>query len=362
MAVPTHVLRLAVADFRNHALFQAEPGPARIVLLAGPNGAGKTNLLEALSLLSPGRGLRGARLADMARVGGPGAFRVAATVRTDPGVPPIVLHTFTEGRAPGRRVLDVNGAAAPLASLAQWFPVLWATPEMDRLFAGPASERRRFLDRLALALFPDHSRHATRYEAALRARARLLAGDRPWDPDWLASLEAEMALHGMALAEARRTTVARLAARLTAADDGRFPAPRLSLVGDAPTADWRARLEAARPADAAAGRATDAPHRVDLFACHPVSGLPAAQASTGEQKAMLISLLLAHAALVADLTRRVPLLLLDEAGAHLDATRRRALLDRLDALGGQAWLSATEARLFDPDRVALVPVGPPDAR
>lgn len=346
MPAPVHVTRLGLGDFRNHALTRIEPGPASPVLLLGPNGAGKTNILEALSLLSPGRGLRSARLAEMARQGGPGGFAMAATLRPDPDLPEVEARTFTQAEAPERRRLVVNGAPAAIASLAQWLAVLWVTPAMDRLFAEPATARRRFLDRLVLALHPDHARHASRYEAAMRARLRLLAGEARPDPAWLGALEQQMAEHGEAIACARRETVAALGDGLASRADACFPEPRITLVGDAPGADWPARLAAARRADALGGRTTDAPHRVDLAAVHVASGLPAAQASTGEQKAMLLAILFAHAGRVAAESGRVPLLLLDEAGAHLDPGRRRALLDRLAALGGQAWLSGTEEGLF----------------
>ncbi|WP_448578253.1 DNA replication/repair protein RecF [Thermaurantiacus sp.] len=347
MTSPAIVTSLGLGDFRNHRLTRIEVGGARLVLLLGANGAGKTNILEALSLLSPGRGLRGARLSEMARAGGAGGFTVAATIVPDPDLPPVELRTGAEAMAPDRRRLLVNGAPAALAALSDWLPLLWVTPAMDRLFAEPAAARRRFLDRLALALHPDHARHASRYEAAMRARARILGGEGRPDPAWLQALELQMAEHGAALAEARRSTVAALGTALMARADPAFPAPLLSLAGDVEGADWPARLLAARPADRASGRTTDAPHRVDLVAVHAATGLPAAQASTGEQKAMLLAILLAHAGLVGEASGRLPLLLLDEAAAHLDAGRRRALLDRLAALGGQAWLSGTDEGLFD---------------
>lgn len=344
-----HLAALTLASFRNHAETRLAPGSAAFVLLTGPNGAGKTNLLEAASLLSVGRGLRGATLAQMAGGGGPGGFRVEAELVPDPGLPPVRLTTFAEPTAPERRLLRVNGAAAPLSTLSEWGAVLWLTPAMDRLFADSASARRRFLDRLVQALHPGHAGHATRYEAAMRARTRLLTADTPADPAWLAGLEAQMAEHGAALAEARAATVAALGETLAAIPAGPFPRPALALA-EAPKADaavLAAALRSARAADRAAGRATIGPHRTDLAVTHADKGLPAALASTGEQKALLVAILLAHAALVAARAGRTPLLLLDEAVAHLDPERRRALFDRLAALGGQAWLTGTDAALFE---------------
>jgi DNA replication and repair protein RecF len=344
-----HLAALALTGFRNHPETRIAPGAARLVLLTGPNGAGKTNMLEAVSLLAVGRGLRGATLGQMAAATGAGGFRVEAELVPDAGLPPVRLLTFTQAEAPERRLLRVNGAAAPLSALSDWGAVLWLTPAMDRLFADTASARRRFLDRLVQALAPGHAGHATRYEAAMRARTRLLAGDAPADPAWLGGLEAQMATHGAALAEARAATVAALAAALAAVPDGPFPHPALALAtaGPAETTALAEALRASRAADRTAGRALVGPHRADLAVTHADKGMPAALASTGEQKALLVAILLAHAALVATRAGRTPLLLLDEAVAHLDAERRRALFARLAALGGQAWLSGTDAALFD---------------
>jgi DNA replication and repair protein RecF len=344
-----HLAALTLIAFRNHAETRLQPGDAGAVLLTGANGAGKTNLLEAASLLAVGRGLRGATLGQMAGSAGPGGFGVDARLVPDPGLPPVRLQTFTEAAAPERRQLRVNGAAAPLSTLSQWGAVLWLTPAMDRLFADAAAARRRFLDRLVQALNPGHAGHATRYEAAMRARTRLLTADTPADPAWLAGLEAQMADHGAALAAARHTTVEALGATLAAIPDGPFPRPALALEGavghDAAT--LAAALRASRAADRAAGRATTGPHRTDLAVTHADKAMPAALASTGEQKALLVAILLAHAALVAARAGRTPLLLLDEAVAHLDPDRRRALFQRLALLGGQAWLTGTDEALFE---------------
>lgn len=335
---------LALLDVRNHANSRIEPGDAPAVILAGPNGAGKTAVLEALSLLSVGKGLRGGPLSAIARAPGPGGFRLKADLLPEPGLPAITLETGTRAGAPERRYLLAMGAPAPLSRLSEWLSILWLTPAMDRLFADSAGARRRFLDRLVLALHPGHARHATRYEAAMRERTRLLVGDHAPDPAWLAALEAAMETHGEALADARADTVERLSAAIRRNPPEGFPTPVLS--GMPRHRGLAALLQRSRGADAAAGRAGAGPHRDDVIV-HLPSGTPAAHASTGEQKALLVSLLLAHAALVADALRRPPLLLLDEAAAHLDPDRRRALFAMLLKLGGQAWLTGTEFALFE---------------
>lgn len=345
MAEPVHLLALALAGFRNHAATRLEPGQAPLVLLTGPNGAGKTNVLEAASLLVVGRGLRGAPLSQMAATGGEGGFRLQAALLADPGLPPVDIRTGTQPVAPDRRQLRVNGAAAPLSTLADWSAQLWLTPAMDRLFADAASARRRFLDRLVLALAPGHAGHASRYEAAMRARTRLLTADAAADPAWLDALEAQMAEHGMAVAVARAATVASLEEALATFRADGFPRPSLRLAAEM-AGELQQRLRAARAADRAAGRATVGPHRMDLEVVHKDKAMPAARASTGEQKALLVSILLAHAALVSRRSGRVPLLLLDEAAAHLDPDRRRALFAHVAALGGQAWATGTDPALF----------------
>lgn len=342
MAAAPYIARLTLTDFRNHAATRIEPG-CGLVALTGANGSGKTNLVEAVSLLSPGRGLRGDPLSAMARAGGPGGWSIAATLATADG--PVEFGTGVVPGAPERRQLRVNAAAAPLASLAEWLTVLWVTPAMDRLFADTPGARRRFLDRLVLALHPGHGREVARYEAAARARSRLLAGDRPADPTWLAGLERAMAEHGTTAHDARAATVAALDA--AAGDDGDFPRPRLALAGWNAATDLAAELARRRVADAVAGRATLGPHRVDLGVRFAAKDRAAGASSTGEQKALLLGLVLAHAALVEARVGRRPILILDEVGAHLDNSRRATLFARLAALGGQVWMTGADAALFD---------------
>ena len=366
------VTRLNLTNFRSYESAALEPGPG-FVLLFGDNGAGKTNLLEAVSLLTPGRGLRGAPLTEMARSGGPGGFAVVGslTLPLDGGgqgggevvaavpSPDTAPHpnpspsrggtaqigTGALASAPERRQVRINGAPAAVNSLSEWLSVLWLTPAMDRLFAGAAGDRRRFLDRLVLALEPGHAHHSARYEAAMRARNKLLADANGADPSWLTALEAQMAEHGSEVAGARARTVEALDQRLLDAPDDRFANASIGLEGwrgDALAAD----LANSRGRDAAAGRALHGPHRQDLAVTHRGKGVPAARCSTGEQKALLLGLVLAHAELVAARRGAPPILLLDEVAAHLDPKRRSALFARLEERG-QVWMSATEASLFD---------------
>jgi len=346
--------RLSLTDFRNHAAAEMAAGPG-LVALHGDNGAGKTNILEAISLLAPGRGLRRAALPDMVRDGATGGFAVFAEVAAGDDLAPVALGTGIEPAHPGRRIVRINGAAAAATALGEWLSILWLTPAMDRLFVETAGNRRRFLDRLVLALDPRHAQHGNRYEAALRARGKLLADLPNADTQWLASLEAQLAEHGAAMDAARQATLAALSAELAGQPDAPFARPLLTLVdsdGAPRGAPWTAEALKAlfagrRRIDAAAGRATAGPHRDDLMAVHAATGRAAARCSTGEQKAMLLSLVLAHSDCVARARRQRPLLLLDEVAAHLDPLRRAALYDRLAGQGGQAWLTGTEAALFD---------------
>ena len=345
--IAPRILSLGLARFRNHQETALETKGAPFVVLAGPNGAGKTAVLEALSLFSVGRGLRAARLSEMAMAGA-GGFAVTARLALEPDLPPVALATGTAAAAPERREVRVNGAPATATGLSEWLAILWVTPAMDRLFQDSPGARRRFLDRLVLALEPAHAGHAARFEAAARERMRLLTGERRAEAAWLDALEEQAARHGAALAEARARTVEALAARIAAGADAAFPEAALALEGE----DWsdpvrlRAALLGARARDAAAGRATAGPQRTDLVVRLAASGLAAAHASTGEQKALLAGLLLAHAGLVAEARGKAPLLLFDEVAAHLDPGRRAALFARLAALGGQCWLTGTEAGLF----------------
>lgn len=350
---PAWVARVAIRDFRSYmeGVVSAGPGP---VVVTGENGAGKTNLLEAISLLSPGRGLRGVALSELARTGGPGHWAVAATVESSGAVE---IGTGTTATAAERRQVRVNGAAAAVASLAEWLSVLWLTPAMDRLFVEGTTGRRRFLDRLTLALHPGHAGQAARYDAAMRARNRLLAEERQADPAWLGALERQMADHGAGVAEARRDTVSALADALALVPAGPFARARVRVdgwaedaleangVGD--VADALAdELRRRRAQDAAAGRATLGPHRTDLHVVHADKDMPAERCSTGEQKALLLGLVLAHAGLVGARRGKAPVLLLDEVAAHLDAGRREALFDRLAGTGAQVWMTGTDRSLF----------------
>lgn len=334
------IARLTLTDFRNHASATLLPGSG-FVVLTGANGAGKTNILEAVSLLTPGRGLRQVPLSQMARIGGGGGFGVAAQLSDG-----AEIGTGTLPSAPDRRQVRINGAAASVSALSERLAMLWLTPAMDRLFSDSAGGRRRFLDRLVLALEPGHASRAARYEAAMRARNKLLADAAGADPAWLAALEAAMAEQGAALAAARARTVADLARELAAQGGEDFPAAALQLDGAAGDDDLAYRLRANRARDAAAGRATEGPHRQDLVVAHAAKGQPAALGSTGEQKALLIGIILAHAELVAKRRASPPILLLDELAAHLDPDRRTALYRRL-AGRGQVWMTGTEAALFD---------------
>jgi DNA replication and repair protein RecF len=339
------IARLSLSDFRSYADAVVAPGPG-LVVLTGENGAGKTNVLEAVSLLSPGRGLRGATLAEMARVGGSGGFAVAAKLRPIPSAEELLdIGTGTTSAAPERRQVRINGAPASATSLSEWLSVLWLTPAMDRLFQEGAGGRRRFFDRLVLALEPGHVVHAARYEAAMRARNKLLGEEGARDEAWLSALEARMAEHGAAIVAARERTLAALSERLAATPAGPFARPALALEGGKePLASV---LPASRARDATAGRTLSGPHRTDLAVAHSDKNQPASLASTGEQKALLLSIVLAHADVVAEQSGRRPILLLDEVSAHLDPHRRAALFERLEAGEGQAWMTGTEAVLFE---------------
>ncbi|MDR3493318.1 MAG: DNA replication/repair protein RecF [Ancalomicrobiaceae bacterium] len=352
---------LGLVDFRSYSSLDLKLSTGHVVLV-GDNGAGKTNVLEAVSLLAPGRGLRRATLDSVARAGGPGGWTVSARLAARDGA--IRLGTaFEAGSGEGEarsRQIRIDGEPAKSAEdLLDYLTVLWLTPSMDGLFAGPAADRRRFLDRLVLALDPRHGTRVALFEKTMRGRNRLLEDDRP-DAVWLDAIEAQLAELGVAIASARVETVACLA-RLIAAgrDDGSpFPHANLMLEGEieamaaagGPAADtedrYRRLLAEGRRRDAGAGRTLDGPHRADLVVEHGPKRVAAERSSTGEQKALLIGLVLAHARLVAETRGCAPILLLDEIAAHLDERRRSALFDRLDALGGQCWMTGTDAEAF----------------
>lgn len=347
------VRRLSLSDFRCYSGLALETDP-RPVVLTGPNGAGKTNLLEALSLLVPGRGMRRAGLGEMARQGGSGAWAVAAWV--DGLLGPVELGTG-QAQDGDRRQWRVDRAPAKGQDMGQHLSALWLTPAMDRIFAEGAGGRRRFLDRLVFGQDPAHAARATAYEHAMRERNRLFkqAGGRA-DRAWAATLETAMAQHGTAMAVARRMAVDRLD-RACARGIGPFPAAQLGLKGE--VEDWvqelgevgaedrfREQLARARMRDETAGGATIGPHRTDFLVRHAVKDMPVALCSTGEQKAVLVSIVLAQARLQKDSTGAAPLLLLDEVVAHLDQIRRAALFDELCATAAQSWLSGTDASLF----------------
>ena len=353
------VRRLMLRDFRSYAALDLRIG-GRLVVLCGENGAGKTNLLEALSLLAPGRGLRRADLAECARRGGAGGFALSIEVEEGDET-----RQLGSGWSPG----EANGGAerknridrAPVASsraFSDHVRVVWLTPAMDSLFSGPASERRRFLDRFVLAIDPGHGARVNAFERALRGRNRLLDEDRR-NAAWLDAVEREAAELGVAIAAARLECVSRLEALIGAERDETSPFPwaQLALEGEVealaasgPAIEaedrYRALLRDNRSRDAAAGRTLVGPHLADLAVRHGPKDAPAASASTGEQKALLVGLALAHARLVAEMSGIVPVALLDEIAAHFDPRRRAALFDALARLGGQVFLTGADPAAF----------------
>ncbi|MFO1149863.1 MAG: DNA replication/repair protein RecF [Alsobacter sp.] len=353
------IRRLQLQDFRSYATLDLRV-EASLVALTGENGAGKTNVLEALSLFAQGRGLRRAEFTEMARSDGPGLFAVSALVQDD-GVE-VRLGTGTERGEPGApparrcRIDRVNVGSA--AAFADHLRLVWLTPALDGLFTGPAGDRRRFLDRLVLAVDAAHAGRVSGLERALRSRNRLLE-DPASDPAWLEAVEREVAEVGCAVAAARRETVLRLAALVEAERDPASPFPwaGLALSGafdetlaampalDAEDA-YRAALRDGRARDRAAGRTLFGPQATDLVVHHGPKRVEAAQASTGEQKALLVGLVLAHARLVGAMTGLVPLVLLDEVAAHLDPRRRAALFEILAGLGAQVWLTGADPAAF----------------
>ncbi|GGD96317.1 DNA replication and repair protein RecF [Tsuneonella deserti] len=333
--------RISLSRFRNHRETTLE-GARGFNLLVGENGAGKTNVLEALSLLAPGRGLRRAPLTEMAATPGQDGFIVGASLMSDGEE--VRLGTAVDGARPTRRMVRINGAEASAVMLGEWLALSWLTPAMDGLFTDSAGARRRWLDRLAVALDAGHARHAARYEAALRERNRLLAGETAPDPLWLDGIEAQMATSGAALSDGRARLIQMLAGELDSLPSEPFALPELDYrPGGVADADaWRR----SRARDRAAGRTLEGPHRDDLGVTMAGKGQPAARSSTGEQKAMLIAITLAHAGLAA--RGRASVLLLDEVAAHLDPLRRAALFERLRESGTQVWFTGTETAPFEP--------------
>lgn len=357
-AAQTHVARLQLTDFRNYESLGIDFSPGAIVL-TGENGAGKTNLLEAISFLTPGRGLRRAAHDDVARAGAADGFAVHARVKG--GFGDVEIGTGTLGSRAGEaasRKVRINGAPARSADeMLEWLRVIWLVPAMDALFTGPAADRRRFVDRLVLAIDPAHGRRAADYERAMRGRNKLLA-EESRDTGWFDAIETQMAETGTAIAAARVELVRLLGDMVRRVPEGSpFPRALIALSGTIEEAlpgqpaveaeeTFRVRLAETRARDRAAGRTLEGPHRSDLLVRHAPKDMEAALCSTGEQKALLTGLVLSHARLVAELVQAPPILLLDEIAAHLDAGRRAALFEIVDDLGCQAFMTGTDASLF----------------
>ena len=355
----SRIRRLSLTHFRNYRSARLSID-ADLVVLVGPNGAGKTNCLEAVSLLSPGRGLRRATLDDIADNQGDGSWAVSAEIEGALGL--ATLGTGIEPPAEGapstaRRCRIDREPVSSAAAFGDHLRMVWLTPAMDQLFTGAASERRRFLDRLVLAIDSGHTTRVNALERALRSRNRLLE-DPHADPHWLDAVEHETAQLAVAVAALRAETVGALQGVLAARGSASaFPTAEIALDGVLENAlagetalaieeRYRAMLRDSRPRDAAAGRTLEGPHLTDLTVVYAPKAMPARDASTGEQKALLIGLVLAHAGLVARMTGLVPLLLLDEVVAHLDPARRRALFDELGALQAQVWMTGADPAAF----------------
>lgn len=347
-----YLSRLRLTQFRNYASAALDLD-SRHLVLTGPNGAGKTNLLEALSLLAPDRGMRRTPFDELASHGSDGAWAVAVTDETPDG-PADIGTGLTHGDA--ARKVRINGATArTVEEISDYLRVLWLTPSMDGLFTGPANDRRRFLDRLVTTLVPRHSTTVGDYDKAMRQRNRLI--EEQHDPLWLDAIEAQMAESAAALHFARVDCLTHLDELVAEGEEGDFPRAHLALTPFLPgvepqaaaelEADLRAMWREARPVDRAAGRTLQGPHRIDFEVRYAQKDVPAALGSTGEQKALLVGLVLAHARLVARMTGITPFLLLDEIAAHLDPDRRAALFSALDALDTQCFMTGTDPMLFD---------------
>jgi len=351
------IRRLSLTNMRSYRAASLAVS-AGLVALTGPNGAGKTNLIEAISFLAPGRGLRRATLDEIARSEGDGGWAVSAEVEGMLGL--ATLGTGIEP-APGenaaaRRCRIDREPVSSATAFADHLRVIWLTPAMDPLFVGPGSERRRFLDRLVLAVDPEHGSRVNALERSLRSRNRLLENPRP-DAHWLDAVEHETAELAVAVAAGRAETVRRLQGALAARRDETFPSADIALDGwietmvlERPAVEvedcYRGVLREGRGRDAAAGRTLDGVHLTDLSVIYAPKAVPAKDASTGEQKALLIGLVLAHAALLSEMTGYAPVLLLDEVVAHLDPGRRRALYDALERLDAQVWMTGADPAAF----------------
>ncbi|PRD44189.1 DNA replication/repair protein RecF [Phyllobacterium phragmitis] len=353
------VRRLRLAHFRNYPSLSLALSPNHVVL-TGENGSGKTNLLEAVSFLSPGRGLRRATYPDVTMNGAPDGFAIHATLE-NAGYGEVEIGTGLAGNAIGEtaRKVRINGVQATASdALLEYSRIIWVVPAMDGLFTGAAGDRRRFLDRMVLAIDTSHGKRVLDYEKAMRSRNRLLAEERS-DVQWLDAIEAQMAELGAAIAAARAEMMQLITAMIERLpQEGPFPKSECFLEGALEQRiaieaavdleeDFRRTLRDGRPRDRAAGRTLDGPHRTDLMVHHRPKAMPAALCSTGEQKALLIGLILAHARLTGELSGMAPILLLDEIAAHLDEGRRAALFGIIDDLGGQSFMTGTDRSLFD---------------
>ena len=359
MLPAVRIRRIQLTNFRSYRSAVVTLDGA-VAVVVGPNGAGKTNLLEAISLLTPGRGLRRAALQELACVAGDGTWSVSAEVEGAFGI--VMLGTGFDRRGseeiPSRKCRIDGEGVASAAAFAEHLRIVWLLPAMDGLFAGPASERRRFLDRLVLAVDPAHGSRVAALERLLRSRNRLLADPKP-NAAWLDAVERETAALAVAVGAARTETVGRLSAALADRQDpsAAFPWVEIALDGSIestlalePATEvedrYRAALKAGRAQDAAAGRTLNGPHLTDLTVVNGPNRMPAAKSSTGEQKAVLINLILAHAGLVATMTGRAPVLLLDEVAAHLDPARRAALYRALVDLRAQVFITGADPQAF----------------
>jgi DNA replication and repair protein RecF len=369
------IRRLTLTNFRTYRAASLEV-VGNLVLLIGPNGTGKTNLIEAISLLMPGRGLRRATFEEIAFSEGDDSWVISTEMEGMLGLATLGtgIEPPADDTASTRKCRIDREPVTSAAAFADHLRVVWLTPAMDQLFSGPASERRRFLDRLVLAVDAEHSGRVNALERSLRSRNRLLEEPRP-DPHWLDAIEHETAELGVAVAALRAETVRRLQGALAARKDNAFPSAEIALDGwierllpDHPAIEiedrYRTVLRDNRARDTAAGRTTDGPHLTDLTVVYAPKNIPASDASTGEQKALLIGLVLAHAGLIAEMTGFAPVLLLDEVVAHLDPARRAALYDALTRLGAQVWMTGADPLAFAEiaDRAEVFEISPGHVR